>query len=76
MIATVSIILTIVFTTLKLCDVINWEWVWILSPLWIAAILWLVRLIIVLVFIHNLGDELEISQIKIGNYGNREEKEE
>jgi hypothetical protein len=29
-------LLTIVFITLKLCGVINWSWVWVLSPLWIG----------------------------------------
>ncbi len=29
-------LLTIVFITLKLCHVIDWSWVWILSPLWIG----------------------------------------
>ncbi len=32
-------LLTVAFIVLKLCDVINWSWWWILSPLWISAIL-------------------------------------
>ena len=32
-------LLTITFIVLKLCNVINWSWVWVLSPLWIGAIL-------------------------------------
>ena len=32
-------VLTIVFITLKLCDVIDWSWVWVVSPLWIRAII-------------------------------------
>ena len=31
-------LLTIVFIVLKLCHVIDWAWVWILSPLWISFI--------------------------------------
>lgn len=27
-------LLTIVFITLKLCNVINWSWWWVTSPLW------------------------------------------
>ena len=27
-------LLGIVFITLKLCGVISWPWVWVLSPLW------------------------------------------
>lgn len=26
-------LLTIVFIALKLCNVINWSWLWVLSPL-------------------------------------------
>jgi hypothetical protein len=30
--------LTIVFIVLKLCNVIAWSWWWVLSPLWIMAL--------------------------------------
>lgn len=33
--------LTIVFITLKLVGAIDWSWWWVLSPLWISAILFL-----------------------------------
>jgi len=29
-------LLTSVFITLKLCHVINWSWLWVLSPVWIS----------------------------------------
>lgn len=29
-------LLTIVFIVLKLCKVINWSWIWVLSPIWIG----------------------------------------
>ena len=29
-------LLTIVFITLKLCNVITWSWWWVLSPVWIT----------------------------------------
>jgi hypothetical protein len=32
-------LLTIVFITLKLLGKISWPWVWVLSPLWISALL-------------------------------------
>lgn len=35
-------LLTITFIALKLCDVIDWSWIWVLSPLWIPAVLVLV----------------------------------
>lgn len=31
-------LLTIVFIVLKLCKVINWSWVWVLSPIWIGFV--------------------------------------
>lgn len=31
--------LTIVFIVLKLCHVIGWSWVWVLSPIWISLII-------------------------------------
>lgn len=32
-------ILLIIFIVLKLTHVINWSWVWVLSPLWISIII-------------------------------------
>ena len=29
-------LLTIAFIVLKLCGVIKWSWLWVLSPIWIA----------------------------------------
>jgi hypothetical protein len=34
-------LLTIVFIVLKLTSVIDWSWWWVVSPLWIAGLLWL-----------------------------------
>ena len=42
-------LLTIVFITLKLCKVINWSWVWVLSPIWISMIITIV--IILMAFV-------------------------
>lgn len=39
-------LLTITFIILKLCKVIDWSWVWVLSPLWISLSLLIVILII------------------------------
>ena len=30
-------LLTIAFIVLKLCHVIEWSWLWVLSPLWISV---------------------------------------
>ena len=32
-------LLTLLFIGLKLAGVIDWPWLWVLSPLWIGAIL-------------------------------------
>lgn len=32
----VGSLLTIAFVILKLCHVIEWSWVWVLSPIWIG----------------------------------------
>lgn len=29
-----TIVLTVIFIVLKLCKVITWSWLWVLSPLW------------------------------------------
>lgn len=41
-------LLTIAFIVLKLCGVITWSWWWVLSPLWISAIGWVILVVIVL----------------------------
>ena len=30
--------LTLIFIVLKLCGVIGWSWLWVLSPLWITFV--------------------------------------
>lgn len=40
-------LLTIVFITLKLIGVIDWPWIWVLSPIWISI---LVVIAIIIVF--------------------------
>ena len=31
--------LTITFIILKLCSVINWSWIWVLSPIWLPIVI-------------------------------------
>ena len=31
-------LLTIAFIVLKLTKVINWSWIWVLSPIWISTL--------------------------------------
>lgn len=44
-------LLTVAFIVLKLCDVISWSWWWVLSPLWISAIITIVILIGVIIWV-------------------------
>lgn len=44
-------LLTIVFIVLKLTGVITWSWWWVLSPIWISAIIAIVVFVIALGFI-------------------------
>ena len=39
-------VLLIVFIVLKLCKIINWSWLWVLSPMWISIIFWAIVIII------------------------------
>lgn len=43
--------LTLIFIALKLCNVINWSWLWVLSPLWLPFSIVLVCLVIVLIIL-------------------------
>ena len=38
--------LTLIFITLKLCNVIAWSWVWVLSPIWITLAIAVVIVVI------------------------------
>lgn len=40
-------VLTIVFVVLKLVGVIDWSWIWVLSPLWGSVLVSLIVLIVV-----------------------------
>ncbi len=44
-------LLTIAFIVLKLCKVITWSWVWVLSPLWIGFALAIVILIVTAIIV-------------------------
>lgn len=40
-------VLTVAFIVLKLCGVIKWSWLWVLSPIWIYIILWIIAFLII-----------------------------
>lgn len=42
-------VLQLVFIVLKLCKVIKWSWVWVLSPTWISLGVAAILLVVVLI---------------------------
>ena len=44
-------LLAIVFIALKLCGVISWSWLWVLSPIWIPLAIIILILLVVGIFI-------------------------
>ena len=41
--------LTILFIALKLLGVLSWRWLWVLSPIWISVLIWVVIVVIAVV---------------------------
>ena len=41
-------LLTVIFIILKVSGKIDWPWVWVLSPLWISAIVGIVLILVIL----------------------------
>ena len=42
--------LTLIFIVLKLCKVVTWSWLWVLSPIWISWGAILVLILFVWIF--------------------------
>lgn len=42
--------LLVAFVVLKLCGVINWSWIWVLSPVWMPIALALIVVGVALIF--------------------------
>ena len=40
-------VLTLIFIVLKLIGVIKWSWLWVLCPIWITFIIYLIIILIV-----------------------------
>lgn len=41
-------LLSVAFIVLKLCNVIAWSWLWVLSPVWIPLIIAIICIIVYL----------------------------
>ena len=42
-------VLTLIFVVLKLTGLIDWSWVWVLSPVWISGLLFVSAFAIILI---------------------------
>ena len=51
-------LLTIAFVVLKLCKVINWSWIWVLSPIWISVALLIIIVIIMVIYAKKSGGKI------------------
>ena len=47
--------LTVAFIILKLCNVINWSWLWVISPLWISSALFLITFIVAFIILYKVS---------------------
>lgn len=57
-------LLTVLFIGLKLTDYIDWSWVWVLSPLWITAIIYVFCIILFCVIAAYTGSSIKITKSK------------
>lgn len=59
--------ITFVLVVLKLCNVINWSWWWVLSPAWIEIAFLLIAGIVVLVVYNGVRRKNEEYEKRINN---------
>lgn len=45
-------LLQVVFITLKLTGVINWSWLWVLSPAWISIVIYVLLFVALVIWYH------------------------
>lgn len=57
-------LLQITFIVLKLCGVIQWSWLWVLSPTWIGLIIDCIVLIIVIIITVIIKKDTNIKERK------------
>lgn len=50
-------LLTLIFIVLKLCKVIDWSWIWVLSPMWISVLLVVLIITICIIVAFKKGDD-------------------
>lgn len=55
-----SVTLLAIFVALKLVGVLTWSWLWVLSPLWLPALVWIVVWGSLLAFAHFTGENRDV----------------
>lgn len=43
-------LLGVAFIILKLCGIIDWAWIWVLSPIWGGMVLWVILAVLFIWF--------------------------
>ena len=46
-----TVLLTVAFIVLKLMGYITWSWVWVLAPIWIPLVFFLVMFLVVMIIL-------------------------
>jgi len=57
-------LLQVTFIVLKLCGVIQWSWLWVLSPIWIGLIIDFIVLIIIIIIAAIIKKDTNIKERK------------
>lgn len=65
--------LTLLFIGLKLTDYIDWSWVWVLSPLWILPMVFLIFALVALFFVWRMKRKMMKQFQGFGDFGNMED---
>lgn len=50
----IALMLSVMFMVMKMCGVIDWDWIWVFAPLWVILAgylsVWLIGLVIVIIY--------------------------
>ena len=64
-------VLTLIFIVLKILGVIEWSWVWVLSPLWVSMIVFLAIVMILAAIEFKIFKKLKKKKKKIYGIGGK-----
>ena len=60
-------LLTLLFIGLRLADIIQWSWFWVLSPLFLPTLLFLIFLAVMLVMAGGIGKLVQMAKARQQN---------